>query len=62
MIFFPLNRVSHDQAQSNQLMPKKSQWDSLTDLFDPLLTDRKNAVGNHVMQSNLASITEAREN
>ena len=34
----------------------------MTDLFDPLLTDSKNAVGNHVTQSNLASITEARKN
>ena len=34
----------------------------MTDLFDPLLTDSKNAVGNHVTQSNLASITETRKN
>ena len=61
MIFFPLEGIT----RSSPVKPANAQEvakDSLTDLFDPLLTDRKNAVGNHVMQSNLASITEAREN
>ena len=45
-----------------QANAQEASKDSVTDLFDPLLTDSKNAVGNHVTQSNLASITEAREN
>ena len=45
-----------------QANAQEASKDSVTDLFDPLLTDSKNAVGNHVTQSNLASITETRKN
>ena len=45
-----------------QANAQEASKDSVTDLFDPLLTDSKNDVGNHVTQSNLASITETRNN
>ena len=57
--------VKEGITRSSLVKPANAQEvakDSVTDLFDPLLTDSKNAVGNHVTQSNLASITEARKN
>ena len=60
--FFSVKEDITRSSPVKQANAQEAAKDSVTDLFDPLLTDSKNAVGNHVTQSNLASITETRNN